>query len=544
MEGRIEQSNGNIEADSLSVREVLELLGSDSYRLAAGEAGLENRCQHMIVMETPEGIEWLTGNEFLLTSGYAIQTGNRSLVDLIYRAKEKNLAAFAIKEKRYLSEITQEMIDAANHCAIPLIVLPQNAIYTETTAKFYEKMFYKRNAYLLRAREIDTELLNIVFDREKADNVVVGLSGLLQVSMCVYGDTMLDMASCFVNPSHEKAVQEVLPMVEQGIDPEDPREMRYTLTLDDKTYFVYAFPLIQVQTIGLALVVSDVMLDVMQLRAIRHGCMIFSLKIREEERLSLKNIKMRRTLTELILNNPHIDKHFYESIEYDYSWNRRNIRGMVLSAAGTGAGFDDRFKQYIYTRLDRLFEESEYLLTERGRSIYIFFGLPKNVTIESLIRRLQSDLQAYSPAPPKVAFGISRQYRSIRDVSNMFNDCRVTTLYVHRKEVMYYEEMDIAKLLYPLLEDQMILEYYNSSIGVLAEYDKENLTVLIDTLKAYFGCGMSKAKTAAALYIHAETLRYRLRKIQQLTGLHFDHSDDLLVMQLCYRLYCMQEELQ
>lgn len=544
MDWQMAQATGSMETEGLRVREVLELLGSEDYKLVAGEAGINNVCQHMIVMETPEGIEWLKGDEFLLTSGYAIKMGNRSPVDLIYRAKEKNLAAFAIKEKRYLPEITQEMRYAANYCGLPLIVLPQNVVYTEITAKFYEKMFYKRNAYLMRAREIDTQLLNLVFDREKADNVIVGLSGLLHVSMCVYGDTMLEMASCFVNPDHEGAVQEVIPLLEQEVDLDSPRERGYTIAIKEKSCFVYTFPLIQGQTLGLALVVSDATLDVMQLRAIRHGCMIFSLKIREEERLSLKNIKMRRTLTELILNSPPMDKHFYESIEYDYSWNRRNIRGMVLCAADGGAGFDERFKQFIYSRLDRLFEDSEYLLTERARSIYIFFGLPKNVSIESLIKRLQSDLKAYSPAPPRISFGISRQYRSIRDVTNMFHDCSVTTLYVHKKEVTYYEDMDVAKLLHPLLEDRLFQEYYASSLGVLLDYDNENQTSLVNTLKCYFDCGMSKAKTAAALYIHVETLRYRLQKMQQLTGLHFDNNDDLLVLQLCHRLHRMQEGLQ
>lgn len=43
---------------------------------------------------------------------------------------------------------------------------------------------------------------------------------------------------------------------------------------------------------------------------------------------------------------------------------------------------------------------------------------------------------------------------------------------------------------------------------------------------------MNKTETAQALYIHIETLRYRLKKIEKLTGLNMNDSNDLLTLQL------------
>ena len=53
----------------------------------------------------------------------------------------------------------------------------------------------------------------------------------------------------------------------------------------------------------------------------------------------------------------------------------------------------------------------------------------------------------------------------------------------------------------------------------LQKYDQENHTELFATLSAYFSCGMDTAKTAAELYIHKNTVRYRIQQCQEILGM-------------------------
>jgi DNA-binding PucR family transcriptional regulator len=55
---------------------------------------------------------------------------------------------------------------------------------------------------------------------------------------------------------------------------------------------------------------------------------------------------------------------------------------------------------------------------------------------------------------------------------------------------------------------------------------------LIDTLTAYFQHGQSLEGTARALFVHPNTVRYRLRQAADLTGLAATHPREALTLQL------------
>ena len=63
------------------------------------------------------------------------------------------------------------------------------------------------------------------------------------------------------------------------------------------------------------------------------------------------------------------------------------------------------------------------------------------------------------------------------------------------------------------------MEYCNDKLGKLEEYDHANGTFLIETVLAYYMNGFSAGKTAQALFIHRNSLQYRLNKIEELLGI-------------------------
>jgi len=64
----------------------------------------------------------------------------------------------------------------------------------------------------------------------------------------------------------------------------------------------------------------------------------------------------------------------------------------------------------------------------------------------------------------------------------------------------------------------------------------EKETFLIETLKAWFENNMSISKAATHLHVHKNTLHYRLKRVEQLTGLKTDQVEDLVQLYLGYLL--------
>jgi hypothetical protein len=69
----------------------------------------------------------------------------------------------------------------------------------------------------------------------------------------------------------------------------------------------------------------------------------------------------------------------------------------------------------------------------------------------------------------------------------------------------------------------------------LQKYDNKNQTEYVRTLKAYLGNQMNAVKTAKALYIHHNTMEYRLRKIEELAGIDFGDYDQVLYLNISFR---------
>jgi GAF domain-containing protein len=74
-----------------------------------------------------------------------------------------------------------------------------------------------------------------------------------------------------------------------------------------------------------------------------------------------------------------------------------------------------------------------------------------------------------------------------------------------------------------------------AAVDRLIAYDRKRRTALLDTLERYLSERRSVIESARALYIHPNTLRQRLGRIEELTGLRLD-EDDLLSLELAIKL--------
>jgi DNA-binding PucR family transcriptional regulator len=89
--------------------------------------------------------------------------------------------------------------------------------------------------------------------------------------------------------------------------------------------------------------------------------------------------------------------------------------------------------------------------------------------------------------------------------------------------------MDIGPLLRELAEGTA-LEPFRSLIEPLQEHDKTRRSDLVLTLRVYFATGGNASEAADRLFLHRNSMLYRLERIQKLTGL--DLRDDRVALAL------------
>ncbi|HEX6710013.1 MAG TPA: helix-turn-helix domain-containing protein [Rubrobacter sp.] len=89
--------------------------------------------------------------------------------------------------------------------------------------------------------------------------------------------------------------------------------------------------------------------------------------------------------------------------------------------------------------------------------------------------------------------------------------------------------MYIEPLLRELGKDSA-LEPFRALIEPLQEYDRTRRSDLVRTLKTYFAAGANASEAADRLFLHRNSMLYRLDRIQKLTGL--DLKDDRVALAL------------
>ena len=70
----------------------------------------------------------------------------------------------------------------------------------------------------------------------------------------------------------------------------------------------------------------------------------------------------------------------------------------------------------------------------------------------------------------------------------------------------------------------------------LESYDRKNNTELLGTLHAYLACHRNLSDAAASLYIHRNTLRGRLDRINDLIRVDFDDAETVFHLMFSYRI--------
>lgn len=102
---------------------------------------------------------------------------------------------------------------------------------------------------------------------------------------------------------------------------------------------------------------------------------------------------------------------------------------------------------------------------------------------------------------------------------------------------LYYSDLSVYRLLFQLEHSPELIAFQEETIGPLLSL--ENANEFIHTLEAYFEHNGNLSQTAEALFLHRNTLIYRMERIAAITNLELDKPENRLAMQLALRIYRM-----
>ncbi|MFE5867664.1 PucR family transcriptional regulator [Streptomyces roseifaciens] len=99
-----------------------------------------------------------------------------------------------------------------------------------------------------------------------------------------------------------------------------------------------------------------------------------------------------------------------------------------------------------------------------------------------------------------------------------------------------HQELASHVLLLPFVPDDVRRAFTARLLDPLRDYDRRHRAELIPTLEAFLDCDGSWTRCATRLHLHVNTLRYRVGRIEQLTGRDLSRLEDKLDFFLALRM--------
>lgn len=486
--------------------ELVQLPALKGCQVLSGEDSLNNCILSANIMEVPDIQNWAQEGDLLVTTGYPFKDYPEKLIMTTKLLVEKGVAALAIKPKRFIDRIPEELIDLAKDAGLLLIELSEDAVFSNIMYETVQAISSKGiSDFLTAQKQVDRILseLNIEDSQEKMLEIVEKELG--HSLLFVDSENYTWCSTKGVEKEYYKLFKSFSTTADEEIQLYvDTRET--PLTSGQERVLDSIFPILQFQMKNNHLKQEKIreyknrfLINLLQ------GTIVDSMDIllfAEEYGIHFKQEK--KYLVGVFHYDRQEDHMDLAKVKYHFrSWSNKYIMALVNGVFAIILEEDG----IVDVRLEELLLEMREAL---GRQVYV----------------------ALSSATPLTLLAVA--YREAAKIAQVSSKCNIG------KHVVRHTDLGIFSLLSLIPNQTDAMKYAGSMLEELYQYDAENESNLMNTLEKYLENGCNAKLTARQLFIHYNTMLYRLEKIQQILGMDMDNADNRLQLQIALKLYAMR----
>ncbi|MET8214505.1 PucR family transcriptional regulator [Streptomyces hirsutus] len=164
----------------------------------------------------------------------------------------------------------------------------------------------------------------------------------------------------------------------------------------------------------------------------------------------------------------------------------------------------------------------------------------RGLLADALLEAIREPLTAGLDGDGRLTLGISAAVHSAEGLRGALEEARharrVAAARPGRVCAAGHQELASHVLLLPFVPDDVRRAFTARLLDPLRDYDRRHRAELIPTLEAFLDCDGSWTRCAARLHLHVNTLRYRVGRIEQLTGRDLSRLEDKLDFFLALRM--------
>ena len=528
----------------LKLYEVVELESFKNVQVITGEKGLNNRVDNVYVMEVPDITSYIDKDGLLLTTLFPIIKSQEALEKFIPELIQSGLAGVAIKLGRYIESIPSFMIEQAEKSDFPILLLPSTANFSILTNDVLMNLLGMKTKELEFRESISNKLHTLMLSGADISDLVTYVSQLTNMDIIVLSSQLKYIESSLLKePETFQVEEEILYCYESDSSKEGLPDI--FLRIDDRAYSQ-----------------NDLIIHSIDAGQKRMGYLVLIKKGSENTSSLLVVIEQAVILLVFLLQNRQsliqTERNYLDNFIRSIIHSQFNSQLELIQKAKVFK-WDIHFPNIILliditneTQKEKL--SNYYKVLDSGiiietiaricgipieqcktaiydNQIICFVSVALVTDLSAKLKRASEVFAGYLKRFGQVNISISNKVFSMEEISRAFEEAALVQniykdIYQASSFIKFYEDLGLFKLFHSIRDKRELSHYVTEKLGVIVESDQTNDMELIKTLGCLIKNNMNMKKSAEELFIHYNSLRYRVNKLRDL-GIKITDGNEL-----------------
>lgn len=533
--------------------EVLALPRFSDLQLLSSHSNLTQPLESVEITETPDVADFIPKNVMILTTAMIYKDDQEKLKPFIDSLKQAECTALGIKVGRFLDEISPEIVAYASAVDLPLIKIPS----TQPLGGLLHEIV----GYL---RDSKTEQMSVAFDIQKrfstllmqdvdATRFIAEFAKILNAPIILLSPWQQVIAHSNYFYGNQKSAEFFIEQLSKDHFQQLAQEKKIFRLQDERQE--------NIQVAGFPIRVNDyfpyylLVLSPEQIPypisefAIDQAILVLTFMLFKNQKIAESFEHLKTDFLDRLLNTHQeaLSKHQnwlelwknYRLINSDY-YQLAIVYGVTKPENETHIRYQQAEGQLIFQWLKEQLPEilpdvALFKLKNQNKSILIFQSKKNDhlMILQNLAERLQQAL------PITIRFALGNAYENLEDLPNSYIEASSTleaSLHAQKPAtVQLFHPKGLAGLFEKIGTEDV--EYFcQQQLKELAYPTEPTLQELRKTLKVFLDFNCEITKTANALYLHRNTIKYRMNQCEKLLDTSIQEPETSLLLRVALEL--------
>lgn len=540
------------------LQDLFSLQAFKDCKIISGKKGLNRIVEFVNISDTPDIARFLKSNELLLTTGYGFKDNPDTLTDFITHLAEINVAALIIKENRFIKKIPKSAIDLSNKLNFPIMLLSGSLTLGELSNKIISFLSGYKSEELFYAIHLENKFTNMMMRGFDIDYLIDRLSLAINTPIALIDDKFDTIyISKNVNFIYNSELNSIISLIKNNFSKyKKIHNSKIEYSDNSEGLFFSTFPVAGVYDKPNILIVfnSNKIAHPISEVAIEQVSHSISFALVKKQIAKDNTFKIKSNFFADMIGGRITNKENFLQKTSSYGL-KDNCKYVCIVG---NFDINNPYKNRTYIPQNKMYFASSYIveaLEKEGEKFNLdiisfyynmyFIAIVQidiyNESVRESIEKYLKEVQNKAKGDMTVSFGISVPVRNILQMKDAYLNSLVALNHGYDSEkhnfIEYYRLKEAKDILF-MIPERILSSYCESILKNLAINSNES-DDLLTTLKSFLDNRFDISKTSRELFIHRNTVKYRISKCEEILGISLHSPDDVFCLQLAIQIKSM-----